>query len=310
MDLLSLILPSRLIESILSSKSELKKKLISGIVFTATSIITLTLLYSFFIEEKIEAKFMLSGFEEVELPFPTFSQILISRIIYTGIAIAIIFIVSRLALYFIKEEDAKTSVLITFIFSSFIVMLIATAAVTPILITQPKVPYIIVDTELQDVTVYNGSFTGYTDQGIITISSPEINIKYLRAYRVTPDMKIVDWRVGDVQEIERLIQESKTVFNMSNVKWVENGVEKTLDRLELASGQWNTIRYNIYLNAVWLNLRPATATQIFSLFSPVSWGLVLLFVARCFMKTYQTSMTIASILWIITYFIFFLMGLL
>jgi hypothetical protein len=225
-------------------------------------------------------------------------------------AIAIIFIVSRLALYFIKREDTKTSALITFIFNSFIVMLVSTAVISPILITQPKAPYIIVDTELQDVTVYNGSFTGYVEQRIVTISSPAISIGYLRAYRVTPDMKIVDWRVESIEEIERLIQESKTVFNMSNIKWVEEGVEKTLDRLELATGKWMTIHYNVYLNAVWLNVGPSTVTQIFSMFSPISWGLTLLFISRCFMKTYQTSMTVAAILWIITYFIFFLLGLL
>lgn len=310
MDLLSFLLPARLIESILSDKDELKKKLISGTVFMAASIITLTTLYSFFIEEKIEVKFMLNGFEKIELPLPTFPQLLVSRIIYTGIAVTIIFIVSRFALYFIKKEDAKTSVLITFILSSFIIMLIAIAVVTPILITQPKAPYIIVDTELQDVTLYDGSLTGYTDQGMVTVSSPEINIKYLRAYRVKPDMKMIDWRVQDVEEIERLIHESKTVFNMSGIKWVEDSVEKTLEKLELASGQWTMIRYDTYLNAVWLNLGPATASQIFSIFSPVSWGLVLLFIVRCFMKTYQTSMTIASILWIVTYFTFFLMGIL
>lgn len=310
MDILSFIIPGRLVESILSSRNELKKKLISGIVFVATSIIVLTFLSSFFIEEKVEAKFMLSGFEEVKPPFPTFPQLLLSRIIYTGMAIAVIFIVSRLILYFIKREDAKISALITFIFSSFIVMLIATAVVSPILITQPKAPYIIVDTEFQDVTIYNGSFTGYSEQRIVTISSPAISIGYLRAYRVTPDMKIVDWRVENVEDIERLIQESKTVFNMSNIKWVEEGVEKTLERLELATGQWRTIHYNVYLNAVWLNVGPSTVTQIFSMFSPLSWGLTLLFISRCFMKTYQTSMTMAAVLWIITYFVFFLLGLL
>ncbi|MCL7383566.1 MAG: hypothetical protein LZ172_03780 [Thaumarchaeota archaeon] len=310
MDILSFIIPGRLVESIISSRSEFKKKLISGIVFVAVSITVLTFLSSFFIEEKVEAKFMLSGFEEAKLPFPTFSQLLLSRIIYTGMAIAIIFIVSRLALYFIKREDAKTSILLTFIFNSFIVILISTAVVSPILITQPKAPYIIVDTELQDVTVYNGSFTGYIEQRIVTISSPEISIGYLRAYRVTPEMKIVDWRVKSIEEIDRLIQESKTVFNMSNIKWVEEGVEKTLDRLELATGKWTTIHYNVYLNAVWLNVGPSTVIQVFSMFSPISWGLTLLFISRCFMKTYQTSMTVAAILWIITYFIFFLLGLL
>lgn len=310
MDILSFFIPGRLIQSILSSKSELRNKLLSGIIFVVVSIIALTFLSSFFIREKVEAKFVLSGFENVELPFPSFSQILLSRIIYTGMAIAIIFIVSRFALYFIKKEDVKTSVLTTFVFSSFIVMLIATAVVAPILVTQPKAPYIIVDTELQDVTIYNGSFTGYTEQGIVTISSPVFNIAYLRAYRVTPDMKTMDWRVQNVEEIEKLIRESKTVFNISNIKWIEEGVEKTLDRLELATGSWTTIHYNAYLNAVWINVGPSIATQIFSIFSPISWGLTLLFITRCFMKTYQTSMTAAAILWIIIYFIFFIMGLL
>ena len=310
MDILSFIMPGRLVESILSSRGEFKKKLISGIIFVAVSITVLTFLSSFFIEEKVEAKFMLSGFEEAKLPFPTFSQLLLSRIIYTGMAIAIIFIVSRLALYFIKREDTKTRILVTFIFNSFIVILISTAVVSPILITQPKAPYIIVDAELQDVTVYNGSFTGYIEQRIVTISSPEISIGYLRAYRVTPEMKKVDWRVESIEEIDRLIQESKTVFNMSNIKWVEEEVEKTLDRLELATGKWTAIHYNAYLNAIWLNVGPSTVIQVFSVFSPISWGLTLLFISRCFMKTYQTSMTVAAILWIITYFIFFLLGLL
>ncbi|MEM3494665.1 MAG: hypothetical protein QXW31_02915 [Nitrososphaerota archaeon] len=309
MDILSFFIPGRLVQSILSSRSELKNKLISGVVFVAVSIIALTFLSSFFIEEKIEAKFLLSGFENVELPYPSFSQILITRIIYTGLAILIVFIISRLALYFIKREDAKISVLATFILSSFIVMVIATAVVAPILVAQPKAPYVIVETELQDVTVYNGSFTGYAEQGIVTITSPVLNIGYLRAYRVMPDMKMVDWRVQSIEEIEKLVQESRTVLNMSSIKWVEEGVEKNLDRLELATGQWTTMRYNIYVNAMWLNVGPSISTQIFSMFSPISWGLTLLFITRCFMKTYQTSMSAAALLWILTYFIFFIMGL-
>lgn len=310
MDILSFFIPGRLAQSILSSKSELRNKLLFGIVFVVVSIIALTFLSSFFIEEKIEAKFLLDGFENVEPPFPSSFQILITRIIYTGVAIGIVLIVSRLALYFIRREDVKISVLTTFILSSFIIMVISAAVMAPILATQPKASYVIVGIELQDVTVHNGSFTGYTEQGIVTITSLVFDIGYLRAYKVMPDMKIVDWRVQNVEEIEKLAQESKTVFNISSIKWIEEGIEKTLDRLELATGQWATINYNIYLNAVWLSVGPSIATQIFSMFSPISWGLTLLFITRCFMKIYQTSLTVAALLWIIIYFIFFIMGLL
>ncbi|MCS7126187.1 MAG: hypothetical protein NZ929_04670 [Aigarchaeota archaeon] len=310
MDLLSFIIPGKLVNSILSSSSELKKRLVIGVVFLAVFIVSVSLLSSFFIEEKIEVRFELTGFEELKPQFPTFPQMLLSRTIYVGLAIMIIFIILRFALYFIKKVDVKVSALITLILSSFIILLIATTVITPILIAQPKSPYIIVDAELQEVKVYNGTFTGYTKQGVVSFSSPQITIGYLRAYRVFPDMKMVNWRTESFEEIQRLISESKTVVNMSNIKWVEEGVEKTLDELGLADGRWTSIEYNVYLNALWINVGPALATQIFSLFLPVSWGLTILFIVRCFMKLYQTSTSTVLILWIIIYFVFFFMGLL
>ncbi|MEN2974507.1 MAG: hypothetical protein ABDH32_02880 [Candidatus Caldarchaeales archaeon] len=310
MDLLSFFIPGRLVQSILSSSSELKKRLIIGISFSAVLILSLSMLSSYFIEEKIEVRFELKGFEEVQPQFPTFYQMLISRTISIGLTIMIIFLVLRLALYFIKRVDAKSFALITAVLSSFIILLMATAVTTPLIMAQPKAPYIIVDVELQDVTVFNGSFTGYTKQGIVSFNSPEISIGYLRAYRVSPDMKTVDWSFESLEDIQRLIFESKTVVNMSNIKWIEDGVEKTLDELSLADFRWTSIKYNLYLNALWINVGSSTVTQIFSLFLPISWGIAILFTVRCFMKLYETSTSTALILWIVIYFLLFLMGLL
>ncbi|MEM4693477.1 MAG: hypothetical protein QW655_03115 [Nitrososphaerota archaeon] len=308
MSLSSLFLPSKLIELITSDRRELKKRLSIGVILFVASILFFTFLYYLFIMEKFEARFELTGFESVSIPIPDFNQILLSRVIYMSIAVAVIFLVMRIALQFLRIENAKSSVLITFILNSFIIILIVLTIFTPLLLTQPKTEYIIVDVELQNATLYNVTLSGYGEDKMLSLKASKIDAGYVRAYRVYPDMSLVDWQRINASLIEKTIKESRTLMNMTGLKWVEDNVEKTLDKLDLAVGSWDMLTYRFFVNAVWINVSTGIAYSIFSMVSPVSWGLLLLYNVRCFMKAYKTSTMVAVAIWILIYLVFFLTG--
>lgn len=308
MSLSSLFLPSKLVELITSDKRELKKRLSVGVVFFVASIIFFAFLYHFFITEKFEARFELTGFETVSIPIPDFNQILLSRIIYMSVAVAVVFLVMRIALQFLRIENVRSSVLITFILNSFIVILIVLTIFTPLLLTQPKTEYMIVDVELRDATLYNVTLSGYGEDKLLSLKAPKIDIDYVRAYRVYPDMSLIDWQRINPSIIEKTIRESRTLMNITNLRWVEDGVEKTIDRLNLAVGSWDLLTYKFFVNAVWINVSAGITYSIFNMLSPVGWGLLLLYNVRCFMKAYKTSTMITVAIWVLMYLVFFFTG--
>lgn len=296
----------------LSKAERIWPHLFRGIVIVAAA--TLALIYSsyYVLHDKINVKYALSGFESLPAPIPSFEEITVSRIIHISVALAVIFIGLRVLVYFTGKEG-KNRALLTLILHSFLIFLALTLIGLPIIAQAPKVPFLVVDVTFMNATMYDASITGLSEQGRISLASNIINARYLKVYKgFQNNYTRPNWQVmQSFEEVDETLKNTVTVINMSDVKWMSESGEQTLPILNAVRGNWSKITYEDVLSRGFVRYDVGEVTlaeRVFSILPMFTWGLVTFYNVVGFKKLYETSAKVATIAWILIFFILFVAG--
>ena len=266
-------------------------KLFRGLAIFIAAAILLGSHSTYVLYNKLDLKFGLRGFEHVQPPLPTFQQIIFSRVIQVVMALGVIILVMILML-FLKGMEWKLISLITLILHSFVILIIFTAIQIPIALNMPKASFMIVDARFENVTFYNATLLGIAPEGPIKISSEAINVNHVKVYRGFPNKTIPEWfRLTTQDAVEKVINETKTYMNLSSVKWVEEGVEKTVEKLNALNWSWDKVVFSIGVpeRYVRISYEISFLERLMGLLSPITWAVVAAYNAIGFRKLYQAG---------------------
>ena len=133
---------------------------------------------------------------------------------------------------------------------------------------------------------------------------------YALVYRGFPNKTLPNWAIMEEAVIRKLMEETVTYMNMTSVKWMEEGVEKTIERLDLTSGTWSRIDYQRELTrrSIRETYERSLAEMILGLLSPISWAVVVTYNVAGFKKLYETSLAYATISGLIIFILLLLLG--
>ncbi|MCD6126535.1 MAG: hypothetical protein J7J19_06030 [Thaumarchaeota archaeon] len=285
-------------------------KLFRGLAIFIVSAILLGSYSTYVLYNKLDLRFGLRGFEYVQPPLPTFQQIMFSRVIQVIMALGVIALVMILML-FLRGMEWKLISLITLILHSFIILIIFTAIQFPIVFNMPKASFMIVDARFENVTFYNATLLGVSPEGPIEISSETVNVSYAKVYRGFPNKTIPEWfRLTTRDDVERIINQTKTYMNLSSVKWVERGVERTLEKLSALSWSWDKVVFSsgIPEQYVRMNHEIGFLEQLMGLLSPISWAVIAAYNAIGFRKLYQAGKIHSTLTGILIFVILLMIG--
>jgi len=303
--------PGRFADTLLKAE-RIWPRLLRGIAILAAA--TLALIYSsyYVLHDKIDVKYALSGFENLPAPIPSFEEITASRIIHISVALAVIFIGLRVLVYFTGKEG-RNQALLTLILHSFLILLALTLIGLPIIAQAPKVPFLVVDVTFMNATMHDASITGLSEQGRVSLASNTINARYLKIYKgFQNNYTRPNWRVmQSFEEVDKVLKNTVTVINMSEVKWVSEDGEHTLPMLNAVKGNWSEITYEDVLSRGFVRYDAGEVTlaeRVFSMLPIFTWALVTFYNVVGFKKLYEASAKVAAIAWILIFFILFVAG--
>lgn len=266
-------------------------KLFRGLVIFIVSALLLGSYSAYVVYNKLDLRFGLKGFEYVQPPLPSFQQIMFSRMLQAVIALGVMTLVMILML-FLKGMEWKFISLITLILHSFMILIIFTAIQFPIVFNMPKASFIIVDAKFENVTFYNVTLLGTAPEGPIRISSEVVNVSYAKVYRSFPNKTVPEWfRLRTRDDVEKILNETTTYMNLSTVKWIEGGAEKTLKELSALSWSWDQVVFSNGVPEQYVRTSYETSflEQLMGLLSPISWAVVAAYNAVGFKKLYQAG---------------------
>jgi len=217
-------------------------RFIRGIAIFAVAVLIMSYTTNFVLQNKIEMRFGLTGFESIVPEMPNFETIVMSRAVQLLVILFLIVAVASL-MAILSGANWKFISLLTLVLHSFLVVAICTCLQIPFIMQLPKTSFTIVGASMQNVTFYNASMTGLTPQGKISITSEVIKASYVRAFRAYPNMSMPAWSSIPISELDKVLENTITYLNMSDVRWLSKGIEMHLDKLELSSGNWTSVKY-------------------------------------------------------------------
>lgn len=310
--MMEFLTPGRFADALLKAE-RLWPRLLRGAAIFVACIAATVFSSAYMIYNKIEVKFALAGFETAPLPIPSMGEIIFSRIIYLLIALVIMFVGLRVLVFFTGKEG-RSKALLTLVLHSFMIFLAITLVSMPVVAQSPKLPFLVVDMTLLNVTFHDASITGLYENGSLTLTSNWVNARYVSAYKAFPgNYSKPQWSAmaGD-EDVERALSETVTVVNMTEVRWVEEGEEKAVNRLDIVEGNWSKVTYQDVLSRGFVRYGMAPSgplEMMYATLTPVAWALVILYNAVGFRKLYEASMPLTIAAWILIFFVLFIAGL-
>lgn len=235
-------------------------KLIRGLAIFITSILLLSYTTHYILENKMEVYFMPKGLEKILLDPPTFDTILL--VMGAKVCVVLFIVLLTISLMaFIRGFEWRFIALLTLIFHSFMILIAFTALQIPFIMSVPKASLAVVDADMQNVTFYNVSVSGVTPEGPVMIASRVIEVGYVRAFRMYPNMTKPDWHLLDERGIEEALKNTVTYMNMSDIKYVHDGSEVYLKKLDFSTGNWSKFEYRLLLQRSSIRLVPTIAFE-------------------------------------------------
>jgi len=283
-------------------------RLCRGLAIIVTTLLIVSYVTSYVLNEKVEMIYALEGFRRLTPTAPDFEAIVTTRGIQLGIAFALILMVVLLVVMF-KGEDLNLVKLLTLVAHSFIIVAVFTALQVPFLWQTPKVSYMIVDADFQNVTFRDATLIGIAPEGGVNITSPIVQAAYVKVYRAYPNLTLPNWGIIRPENIGEVIENTRTYMNLTDVRWLSGGVEFTSERLDLCVGNWSSVEYQNMLSRVPVRKQEVGPSEmmvdILSLFSNV--GLVV-YNSVGFKKLYKASIKLTVIVGILIFLVLFFFG--
>ncbi len=285
-------------------------RLIRGIAIFAIAILILSYTTDFVLQNKIEMRFGLTGFESIVPEMPNFETIMLSRAVQSLVILFLIVAVASL-MALISGANWKLVSLLTLVLHSFLIIAVCTCLQIPFIVQLPKTSFTIVGASMQNVTFYNASMTGITPQGEVFITSEVIKASYVHAFRVYPNMTTPAWSSIPISELDKILKNTITYLNMSDVRWLSKGVEMHLDKLELSSGNWTSVKYARIIERLPVRATgPVTFHEIMlNVLSLVSMIGVVVYNAIGFKKLYSASIKLTLATGAIMFIVLMIFGL-
>jgi len=283
-------------------------RLCRGLAIIVVTLLIVSYVTGYVLNEKVEMVYALEGFRRLTPTAPDFEAIITTRGIQLGITFAFILMVVLLVVMF-KGEDLNLVKLLTMVAHSFIIVAVFTALQVPFLWQTPKVSYMIVDADFQNVTFRDAMLIGIAPEGGVNITSPIVRAAYVKVYRAYPNLTLPNWGMIRPENIGEVIENTRTYMNLTNVRWLSGGVEFASERLDLCVGNWSSVEYQNMLSRVPVRKQEVGLSEmivdILSLFSNV--GLVV-YNSVGFKRLYKASMKLTVIVGILIFLVLFFFG--
>jgi len=301
------LFPGRLGERLRDEKG-IKPRMFRGIAIFIVGVFSAILTAFYMVYTKVDMRFALEGFESARPPLPSPGEIVLSRLLYMGLAFMIIYVGFRLIVFFAGREG-KGKALLTLVFHAFLVFTIISLATLPIMSHAHRIPFIVVDATLTDATFHDAEITGVTMNGSITLRGT-INAEYVSVYRAySENLSKPSWSfMRSEEEVARTLEKTSTIINMTGVTL---GTGESLDRLDLVEGNWSRVEYKDVISRGLIRFGaadPGLAENILSTLSPIAWALTILYVMFGFRRLYQVSSPITVIAGVLVMVILVAMG--
>lgn len=283
-------------------------RLCRGLAIIVATLLVVSYVTSYVLNEKVEMIYELEGFRRLTPAAPDFESIMTTRGIQLGITFAFILMVVLLVVMF-KGEDLNLVKLLTLVAHSFIIVAVFTALQVPFLLQTPKVSYMIVDADFQNVTFRDATLTGIAPEGGVNITSPIVKAAYVKVYRAYPNLTLPNWGIIRPEDVGEVIKNTRTYMNLTDVRWLSGGAELASERLDLCVGNWSSVEYQNMLSRIPVRKQGVGFSEmmidILSLFSNV--GLVV-YNSMGFKRLYKASMKLTIIVGILLFLVLFFFG--
>lgn len=283
-------------------------RLCRGLVILVATLLIVSYVTSYVINEKVKMVYELEGFEKLSPAVPDFESIMTARGIQLLITMAFILMVVLLIAMF-KGENLNLVKLLTLVAHSFMIIALFTALQLPFLWQIPKVSYMIVDADFENVTFRDAAIMGVAPEGGIKISSAIIKASYARVYRAYPNLTLPNWNEIELEKIREVIGSTKTYMNLTGVRWISGGVELTSETLDLCMGNWSSVEYQNILSRIPVRDQEAGLHEmmlsVLSMFSNI--GLVI-YNSVGFKRIYNASIKLTVLVGAILFLVLSLFG--
>ena len=283
-------------------------RLCRGLAIIVATLLIVSYVTSYVLNEKVEMIYALEGFRRLTPTAPDFEAIMTTRGIQLGITFAFILMVVLLVVMF-KGEDLNLVKLLTLVAHSFIIVAVFTALQVPFLWQTPKVSYMIIDADFQNVTFKDVTLIGIAPEGGVNITSPIVRAAYVKVYRAYPNLTLPNWDMIRPENIGEIIENTRTYMNLTDVRWLSGGVEFASERLDLCMGNWSSVEYQNMLSRVPVREQEVGLSEmmvdILSLFSNI--GLVV-YNSVGFKRLYKASIKLTVIVGILIFLVLFFFG--
>lgn len=264
-------------------------RLCRGLAIIVAALLIVSYVTSYVLNEKVEMVYELEGFKGLTPAAPEFESIVTARGVQLGIVLALIFIVILLVVMF-KGEDLNFVRLLTLVAHSFIIVALFTALQLPFIWQIPKVSYMIVDADFQNITFRDAMLIGITPEGRMNITSPIIKAAYAKVYRAYPNLTLPDWNMIRPENVGEAIKSTRTYMNLTGVRWFSGEAEFTSESLNLCVGNWSAIEYQNMLSRVPVREQEVGFSEMMlSILSMVSNAGLVVYNSVGFKKIYKAS---------------------
>jgi hypothetical protein len=201
---------------------------------------------SYIFENVIVEKFALDGLEGVAVRIPSY-QILLQSSTLKHITIVIGVSIFLFSSIIIGGFKLKILSLIALIFSSFWVLAVLAIIQLQLALNLPLIQYNVVYAELGNVSFYDANLRGFDDQGsFVEVSSPIISAERVKAYRAYSNGTLSESiSIGYMPEeqFNDFLKMTRTFFNVSKLRYYENGELRELGSLHITGVKFKGIRY-------------------------------------------------------------------
>jgi hypothetical protein len=222
-------------------------RLCRGLVIIVATLMIISYVTSYVLNEKVEMIYELEGFEKLTPTTPDFESIMTAWGIRLGMTFAFIFIVVLLIVMF-KGEGLNFVKLLTLVTHSFIIIALFTALQLPFIWQTPKVSYMIVGADFENITFRDATLIGIAPEGGMNITSPIIKVAYAKVYRAYPNLTLPDWNMIRPENTGEVVENTRTYMNLTGVRWLSGEAEFTSERLDLCMGNWSAVEYQDMLS--------------------------------------------------------------
>lgn len=283
-------------------------RLLRGLAIIVITLLIVSYVTSYVLNEKVEMVYRLEGFEKLPPVIPDFESIVTARGIQLGITLAIILIVILLVVMF-KGEDLKLVKLLTLVAHSLIIVILFTLLQLPFIWQIPKVSYMIVNADFENVTFTEATLVGITPEGSMNITSPIIRAAYARVYRAYPNLTLPDWSMVMPEDVEEVIDNTRTYMNLTGVRWFSGGVEFTSESLDLCVGNWSAVKYQDTLSRLPVRSQRAGFNEMMlSILSMLSNVGLVVYNSIGFKKIYNASMKLTIFVGVLLFILLLFFG--